>query len=138
MSSLGADDMVFYKEGDKIMSGGFLVDSIMLQRGGAPMQTLQNDDNNDNDDSEINSMSSVFKDMAVPAGLLYQSGGSHSKRKIFKFDEYDDKIKDRGVLPEKLHDILLRMIEVPSRNKKYTQKNKKHLKEKKHITKRNL
>ena len=137
MSSLGADDMVFYKEGEKVMSGGFLVDSIMHQKGGAPMQTIQNNDEN-NDDDEMNSMSSVFKDMAVPAGLLYQSGGSHSKRKIFKFDEYDEDIGNHQVLPEKLHDILLRMIEVPSRNKKYTQKNKKHLKEKKHITKRNL
>ena len=136
MNSLGADDMVFYKEGEKLMSGGFLVDSIMLQKGGAPMQTVQNDD--ENNDDEMNSMSSVFKNLAVPAGLLYQSGGSHSKRKIFKFDEYDEEIKDREVLPEKLHDILFRMIEVPSRNKKYTQKNKKNLKEKKHITKRNL
>ena len=84
MSSLGADDMVFYKEGEKVMSGGFLVDSIMLQKGGAPMQTIQNDD--ENNDDEVNSMSSVFKDMAVPAGLLYQSGGSHSKRKIFKLN----------------------------------------------------
>ena len=56
MSSLGADDMVFYKEGEKVMSGGFLVDSIMLQKGGAPMQTIQNNDENNeqNNDNEEN------------------------------------------------------------------------------------
>ena len=39
MSYFSPNDLVFYKENDQIMSGGYLIDSILLKQGISPMTT---------------------------------------------------------------------------------------------------
>ena len=77
MTEISAKDMIFYKEGDNIMSGGFSIDSILLHKGLSPMQTK----NNGGALSGGDSVSSIFKNLAVPAGLLYQP--THEKKRSF-------------------------------------------------------
>ena len=38
--SLSANDLIFYKEGGNIMSGGYKLNSIFLKNGVSPMQTV--------------------------------------------------------------------------------------------------
>ena len=65
MSYLGSDDFIFYKENGKIMSGGYTVNSILLNSGISPMQT------NNIGNQTGGKVSSVFENLAVPAGLFY-------------------------------------------------------------------
>jgi len=132
MSNLSANDMVFYKEGEQIMSGGFSVDSILLK----------------NNDSKSNfgggGMSNIFKDLAVPAGLLYQPSYA-TKKKFFKYEEHDDELeggfRQKEVLPENIHDVLLKMIEHDNNKKSKNERKSKRLnkdkKEKKNVSKKN-
>jgi len=129
MSHFSGDDLVFYKEDDKIMSGGYLIDSILLKQGLSPMTTLNQSGGTN---STNNKVSNIFENLAVPAGLMYtykkgsvinnseyQEGGAYSKKNIYLEDE--------------IHDELLKHIEVNTNkqnaNKQNTNTNKKSKKQ---------
>lgn len=114
MNHFSPVDMIFYKEGDKIMSGGFSIDSLLLHNGISPMYT-KNNENNLTGGNKSSSVGDIFKNLAVPAGLLYQKNGG-KKRDLFKYTEHAEEVqggfKNNAVLPEDIHDKLLKMIEV--------------------------
>ena len=62
---LGFNDLVISKKNGKFQAGGFMIKNTFLEQGGAPMITL-----NKNNMSG-GSITGIFKDLAVPAGLLY-------------------------------------------------------------------
>lgn len=66
MSLITADDLILYKEGDKIYSGGFQVNSILLKQGHPAIQRAGT-----NLGSGSDKVSDLFADFAVPSGLLY-------------------------------------------------------------------
>jgi hypothetical protein len=66
MSFVTADDLILYKEGDKIYSGGFQVNSILLKQGYPAIQRAGTSLNSGTDQ-----VSDLFADFAVPSGLLY-------------------------------------------------------------------
>ena len=61
MSTLGAEDLIFYSDKDNnIYSGGFKVNSIIMKNGLSPIVTL-NQSGGDN----LNNVSDLFKNLVV-------------------------------------------------------------------------
>ena len=61
---LGTNDLVFYNDKGKIKAGGFMIKNTLLEQGIPAIVT-------NNKNMTGGSVSSLFKDLAVPAGLLY-------------------------------------------------------------------
>jgi hypothetical protein len=144
MSHLSPADMVFYKEVDektkegKIMSGGFSIESLLLNNGESPMYTANSPSNL----SGGNTVSGIFKNLAVPAGLLYQKN-YEKKRKLFEYNEHGEELvggfKNSIVFPEDINSMLMKMVQVNESGKtSHERKSRKHRvsKEKKNISKK--
>ena len=155
------NDLVFYQHGGKIMSGGYTVNSILMNSGQPLLnsyyggsKTLErqynknddsldndNDDDddsldndNDNDDDNDNKMTNThFDNLAVPVGIFY----IHNNHK----SEYDDKLRDHNnykqceMLSDDIYDKLFELASY----KQSTNKNNKGDKDNKvkKITKKN-
>ena len=130
MTTFLNNDMVFFKnsEGD-IMSGGYNVESHMLQKGISPMQTLNLSQNGGKDDK----VSSSFNNLAVPAGLYYITQPA-SKNK--KYDEQQNYNKEHVPLSDDIFDKLFAMIEYDNKKKRKTKKHPSHVNHKKSVTKK--
>jgi hypothetical protein len=144
MSHLSPADMVFYKEIDektneeRIMSGGFSIESLLLNNGESPMYTANSPSNL----SGGNTVSGIFKNLAVPAGLLYQKN-YEKKRKLFEYNEHGEELvggfKNSIVFPEDINSMLMKMVQVNESGKtSHERKSRKHRvsKEKKNISKK--
>lgn len=139
MSTLLQNDLIFYKNTEgAIMSGGYNVESHMLQNGISPMKTLNLSQQGGNDDK----MSSNFSNMAVPAGLYFITQQNTNKRN----KEQMNYSKQHKELPDSIFDSLYEMIEYDDRKKRKTKKHivkndifveptNKHKKTKKHKSK---
>jgi hypothetical protein len=116
--ALIADDFVLYKENGNIMSGGYSINSIFLKNEVSPMQTvnfrkkgletnsLESKDSNKEDSKEKNSISSLFEDLVIPAGLYFNNTKLFPENKI-PFEEY----KEHTMLPDDIFDKLFKMVE---------------------------
>jgi hypothetical protein len=101
------DDMVFNKSGGKIQSAGFTVDSILMQKGEAPLITR-------NMSAQTGgSVANLFKDLAVPAGLVYFSKKQYGGDALQSTVQNDDTF-----VSDDLHEKLLKMVEVEGGSKK--------------------
>lgn len=103
MNKFSGEDLIFYKENDKIMSGGYLINSILLNQGLPPMTTL----NQNYYGGQGEKVSSIFENLAVPAGLFYMN----TKKEIIKNPPIDDEI-EHVPLSDDLHDQLFALIEM--------------------------
>jgi hypothetical protein len=128
--NFSAKDLIFYKEGGKIMSGGFSIESSMLNKGESPIYT----DNSDITKNYVGGKkaSSVFENMAIPAGLLYHTTNKKNK----KSKELDEMRDDTQVLTEDIHDLLIKMVESNNSKSNHERKTRKDRKEKKNISKK--
>jgi hypothetical protein len=136
MSTLLQNDLIFYKNTEGvIMSGGYNVESHMLQNGISPMRTLNLSQQGGKDDK----MSNNFSNMAVPAGLYYITQQNPNKRN----KEQMNYSKEHKELPDSIFDSLYEMIEYHDKKKRKTKKHivkndtivestNKHKKTKKH------
>lgn len=79
MSNLSGNDLVYYKENGKIMSGGFDINSILMKQDISPYSSL-----NSNGQTGGSSVANLFKSLAVPSGLLYL----HEKKRGHKPLDY--------------------------------------------------
>lgn len=128
MTTIFQNDLIFYKNPDgNIMSGGYNVESHMLQKGISPMHTLNLSQYGGKDDK----VSSSFENMAVPAGLYYITQPNHKKKK-----EQMNYEKEHVALSDDIFDKLYAMIEYDDKKKRKTkrqliQKTKKTKKHKK-------
>ena len=128
------NDLVFYQHGGKIMSGGYTVNSILMNSGQPLLNsyfggsktlerqhdTNENDDENDDDDeNEITGRNKHFDNLAVPVGIFY----IHNNQK----SEYDDKLRDHNnykqceMLSDDIYDKLFELASY----KRSTNKNNK-------------
>lgn len=103
MNQFSGEDLIFYKENDKIMSGGYLINSILLNQGLPAMTTL----NQNYYGGHLEKVSSIFENLAVPAGLFYMN----TKTEIIKNQPLDDEI-EHVPLSDDLHDQLFALIEM--------------------------
>jgi hypothetical protein len=113
MTTILKEDLIFYKnEGGAIMSGGYNVESHMLQNGISPMKTLNLDQHGGKD----NKVSSSFENMAVPAGLYYITQPNHKKKEQMNYK------KEHVALSDDIFDKLYEMIEYDDKKKRKTRK----------------
>ena len=116
-SHFGPEDLVFNKQDGKIMSGGFLVNNIFLNRNESALKT----NNASADKTQVGgTASSIFKDLAVPAGLLFlqQKTPNHYRN--------TSAMGENEVVEDSLFDKLLKLSE-PDDNKRKKQTKKRKL-----------
>ena len=112
---LSPRDLVFYKgEDGKIESGGFTVESILLQN-------RMNSSHHDN--THISSSSSspqlLFKEHGVPSGLCYQTVSKCVHRNgIECYDSEESYERNDKVLGDDIFNTLIKMVEVSERDMK--------------------
>jgi len=104
-------ELVFNNSGGKIQSAGFTVDSILLQKGEPALITrnfgLQSGGGN---------VADLFKDLAVPAGLV-----------SFNRKQYSDNAQSRvqnddKVVSDDVYEKLLKMVEVGGKKPRKTRR----------------
>ena len=129
-SHFGPEDLVFNKQDGKIMSGGFLINNIFLNNDAPALKT-----NNGELDKQVGgykldkNVSSIFKDLAVPAGLLYLQEKTIPHYRPTNYGSNE-------IVEDTLYDKLLKLSE-PDTNKKRRQTKKGRKASKHNKTKRN-
>ena len=130
MSFMGANDLVFNKNGGSgIFGGGFSVNSIMMRQDISPIMTLNN--NNVKTGGGLGQVSDIFSGLAVPAYAYhnnYQNGGS--KINSYKNHNEDDSESDDDVIDDDLHDKLLGLVK--EHESRLTQNERKKKRTRKH------
>ncbi len=122
--SLTADDFVLYKNAENVMSGGYKLNSIFLKNGVSPMQTVNFrkntlETNSLKNEKPQNNISSLFEDLAIPAGLFFNNAKLFSENKI-PYQPYEE----HSVLPDDIFDKLFKMVEYDSSSIKQNKQNK--------------
>tara|TARA_Y100000992_G_scaffold293648_1_gene252512 strand:- start:431 stop:811 length:381 start_codon:yes stop_codon:yes gene_type:complete len=115
-NTLTVEDFVIYKENGQIMSGGYTVDSILLNQNRAPIYS-----SNKSQKGGDSVSSSLFSDLAVPGGLLF----TVSKNDCKKYDTVHNNTTN-----DNLFDNLLQLLH-PKNKKNHnlkTRKNKNKIK----------
>lgn len=135
MSSLGAEDLIFYSDKDNnIYSGGFKVNSIIMKNGISPIVTL-----NQSGGENIKNISDLFQNLVVPNWALSlpikKTFSNVSNGKVKEKEEKEEEEDEDEILEEDLHNKLLALITVEDKkdkikNKLKTKKREKILKKK--------
>ena len=113
MTTILQNDLIFYKNAEgNIMSGGYNVESHMLQKGISPMQTLNLGQNGGKDEK----VSSSFENMAVPAGLYYITQPNNKNKEQMNYK------KEHVALSDDIFNKLYEMIEYDDKKKRKTRK----------------
>tara|TARA_B100000424_G_C22785520_1_gene422111 strand:- start:55 stop:438 length:384 start_codon:yes stop_codon:yes gene_type:complete len=110
---LQQEDFVLYKENNQIKSGGYTVNSILLNKN-SPAVTTYNQQNG----GGAKKVSEIFSNLAVPAGLFYGS----EKKSLNTLKPII--VNNDAVLPDTIHDQLLELLE-PTQKQLYNIKTKK-------------
>jgi hypothetical protein len=125
MSTIGAEDLIFYSDKDNnIYSGGFNVNSLIMKQGFSPIITLNN---NLQTGGTTNKVSDLFDHLVVPNWTLtypFKKGGSTNK---MNEDTKNDIEEDEDFISEDIHEKLLSMVKVHD-NKGSNKKTKRILK----------
>lgn len=106
MSHFSGEDLIFYKDTNsgQIMSGGYLIDSIMLKNGISPMTTYNYKGGFKDKGDDEDKVSSIFENLAVPAGLFYMNERTPLIDSC-EFQQVDS-------LSDDIHERLLAFVEV--------------------------
>ena len=126
----GPDELVVYKEGDKIMSGGYMVKSLLMKGGKSPITsyfkggTLESGihDNSDSD-SDLDKEEKIekkgkdpFLNLAVPAGIMLivqQPNQSEYEKKSYAKENY----RNCDMLSDDIYDKLFEFASFKGTNK---------------------
>ena len=126
----GPDELVVYKEGDKIMSGGYMVKSLLMKGGKSPITsyfkggTLESGihDNSDSD-SDLEKKEKMetkgkdpFLNLAVPAGIMLivqQPNQSEYEKKSYANENY----RNCDMLSDDIYDKLFEFASFKGTNK---------------------
>tara|TARA_Y100000992_G_scaffold96951_1_gene62570 strand:- start:5605 stop:6018 length:414 start_codon:yes stop_codon:yes gene_type:complete len=117
-------DFVFFEKNGYIGGGGYKINSLLLENNISPMTTdsnniqiSSNDSNYSNDNKTGGGITSIFQNLAVPAGLLLLQ----QKANVEKISTTNK----NEVISPKLHDSLLdKLSSLRKQNKRKTRKNK--------------
>ena len=114
------NEMIFYKEAGKIMSGGFIVNSSLLNIG-SPVASIQNGSDLNGGKKKV---SDLFDNLAVPVGLYYTpvEGLSGGKKSRYNYDIEDD--ENREEISDDIYEQLLKHhieknVAKPRKTRKY-------------------
>ena len=122
VNEITPEDLVITREGKNVMSGGYKIDNLFLENNISPLST----DNSNN--QEGGNISSMFSNLAVPAGLLLlqQKVNKHTFSNMYNKD-------NSQVVDSSLYDKLLG---IASGKKETSAKKEKKLKVKKRTTRK--
>ena len=114
---MNPDELIFHKVGNDIISAGFGINSILLQRGLSPMLSFTGKDiDRDEDESVFRS----FKNLAVPFGLRVK------EKHVVDDDQMDEKEerkeKEHTTVPDSLYDRLLQLAQYDTKHDKPSSK----------------
>jgi len=111
---LSPRDLVFYKgEDGKIESGGFTVESILLQN------RMNSSSQHDNTHISSSSPQLLFKEHGVPSGLCYQTVSKCVHRNgVECYDSEESYERNDKVLDDDIFNTLIKMVEVSERDMK--------------------
>jgi hypothetical protein len=132
-SEITPEDLILYKEGDKIYSGGFQVNSVLLKQGVSPFSSFQkagqiaSDDNyNGTEETNSNSVSDLFKNLAIPSGLLYLPNklktNDFEENEIIQKDTYVEQEVDNDYVTDDIYDTLMDLASTNTYSKGGTRK----------------
>jgi len=136
-----AKDLVFYNGGDgKIMSGGYTVDSILLQNGGSPLtsyfggraKTLEGTEDKE-EMEDVNKHASPFQNLAIPVGILFinqQTAKSDYEKKAYDDNNYKTQCMLPDDIYDKLFDLASSSTKTRTTNKHKVTKHQKVIKDK--------
>ena len=122
MSIFNNEDLIFSKKPDgEIMSSGYRVNSILLQKGIPIMKTMKKlQEGGDDDDGKEENVFIGFDNYVVPAGISYITEKKTSSD-LYRGGKYDDQ---HTMLPDDIYDKLFHLIEY---DKKQKRKTRRHL-----------
>lgn len=118
-------ELVFNKSGGKIQSAGFTVESILLQKGEPALITR-----NLGAQSGGGSVADLFKDLAVPAGLVTFTRKQFGGESRIQNDDI--------VIGDDVYEKLLKMVEVEGGSKKQRKTRRSNLDSNKKTKKQKL
>lgn len=123
MTEFSMDDLIFYSEDGQIKSGGYSVNSALLNQNMSPMVTI-----NQSQQGGKN-VSSPFENLAVPVGIYYLSQ---------KFPKHEDGIhfKEHTPISDDVYDKLFELASFQKAKSSKKTKKSKQMKNKK--TKKNM
>tara|TARA_B110000858_G_C17715577_1_gene432721 strand:+ start:407 stop:808 length:402 start_codon:yes stop_codon:yes gene_type:complete len=98
INEITANDLVMTKEGNTVMSGGYKIDNIFLQNNISPLST------NNSSSQQGGNLSSLFSNLAVPAGLLLLQQKTKKTTFTNMYNKASDKVID-STLYDKLLDV---------------------------------
>jgi len=90
-------DLVITKEGKNVMSGGYKIDNLFLQNNISPFKT----DNSSN--QEGGNVSSMFSNLAVPAGLLLLQQKTNKKTFSNMYNKENNELIDSNLYDKLLN-----------------------------------
>jgi hypothetical protein len=141
MSHFSSNELIFNKVGDEIISAGFGINSILLNKGLSPILSFTNHYDTDHDTSSSSSNSSnsssdsdsdeeegsnkkkvfrSFKNLAIPLGLFLDNTDS---KKNHTHDEENE--RQHKQIPNDIYDELLKLVYYNDKEKRQTKKNMK-------------
>ena len=97
VNEITPDDLVITKEGKNVMSGGYKIDNIFLQNNISPFKT----DNSSN--QEGGNVSSMFSNLAVPAGLLLLQQKTNKKTFSNMYNKENSEVIDSSLYDKLLN-----------------------------------
>ena len=114
ISEITANDLVITREGKNVMSGGYKIDNLFLQNNISPLKT----DNSSN--QEGGNISSMFSNLAVPAGLLLLQQKTNKKTFSNMYNTNNSELIDSS-----LYDKLLNIASGKKEKKEKKERKKK-------------
>jgi hypothetical protein len=124
MSIFNDEDLIFSKNPDgEIMSSGYRVNSILLQKGIPIMKTVKKLQQGGKDDDERDENVFDFDNYVVPAGISYITEKKISSD-LYSGGKYDDQ---HTMLPDDIYDKLFHLIEYDKKQKRKTRKHRSEL-----------
>lgn len=123
MSIFNNEDLIFSKNPDgEIMSSGYRVNSILLQKGIPIMKTMKKlqQGGEEDDDGTHENLFTDFDNYVIPAGISYITEKKTSSD-LYGGGKYDDQ---HTMLPDDIYDKLFHLIEY---DKKQKRKTRRHL-----------
>ena len=122
MSIFNNEDLIFSKNPDgEIMSSGYRVNSILLQKGFPIMKTMKKlQKGGEDDDGKDENVFIGFDNYVIPAGISYITEKKTSSD-LYSGGKYNDQ---HTMLPDDIYDKLFHLIEY---DKKQKRKTRRHL-----------
>jgi hypothetical protein len=123
----GEDDFVMCTdESGKLLSSGYSIESKFINDGNImpPLAQLVNNNNNNTNDSESDEFSSIYKNLAIPAGLSYINY-PRMKGHEPELAEASDRYTFKEPLSDDVFDRLFELIQGPSSSRKTNKRTRK-------------